>query len=670
MERNQEWRSDQVGHALGVSLPLWLVLCFTLISTSADGRKIAQSVERTPSSIDSKPTLGQYPEASFSLSADGAVAPDIAPSGVTRIRVSTSTSFQGTIEADPSTGVVRVTNAHPAGLYVVSVKAFDNAGASAEKTFSLTVRTSAACAPFYFAASTRAVGGAPQAVAVGDFNHDGKQDVVVANGMSSTASILLGDGLGGFLSRADFAIGYACSSLAVDDFNGDGKQDLVGSNFYDGTVSVLLGDGAGGFSSAATFAAGHYCSAVAVGDFNRDGKQDLAVSNNDTNNLSVLLGDGLGSFGPPTNFDAGYALADLAVGDFNNDGKQDVVITRQLSDEVVVLLGNGAGGFGAPTRFATGDYPRAVAVGDFNADGKQDLAVEYYSIGVSILLGDGTGRFSAPTNFPLGPGVGTDSIAVGDFNADGTQDIVAIGGAFDSVAVLLGHGTGGFGKPIVFAAGKRPSAIAVGDFDRDGMQDLAIANSESDEVSIMLRVCLPTPTSVASRKMHTFNRGFDLPLPLSGSVGIECRNGGATGDYAMVVTFSSSVDVMGDPQAEVISGTATVGSGGTASGGAVNVSGTTVTIPLTGVADAQRLEVRLNAVDSLTDVVIPMAILVGDTTASGMVNASDVTHIKSQVGQPVTESNFRADINANGSISASDVSLGKTRSGGSLPRPN
>ena len=100
---------------------------------------------------------------------------------------------------------------------------------------------------------------------------------------------------GNFSSRNDFTIGYASESLAVGDFNGDGKQDLVSANFYSGTVSVLLGDGNGEFSGPTDFVAGHYSVAVAVGDFNRDGKEDLAVSNNDTGYVSVLLGDGPGS---------------------------------------------------------------------------------------------------------------------------------------------------------------------------------------------------------------------------------------------------------------------------------------------------------------------------------------------------------------------------------------
>jgi dockerin type I repeat protein len=67
------------------------------------------------------------------------------------------------------------------------------------------------------------------------------------------------------------------------------------------------------------------------------------------------------------------------------------------------------------------------------------------------------------------------------------------------------------------------------------------------------------------------------------------------------------------------------------------------------------------------DVVIPMGVLVGDTTGNGSVNATDVSQTKLQSGQPVTGSNIRNDINVNGSINATDVSSVKLKSGTALP---
>ena len=97
---------------------------------------------------------------------------------------------------------------------------------------------------------------------------------------------------------------------------------------------------------------------------------------------------------------------------------------------------------------------------------------------------------------------------------------------------------------------------------------------------------------------------------------------------------------------------------------------TTITVNMTGVATAQRMTLTLSNVNTGTtigDVVVPMAVLVGDTNGNGSVNSSDVSQTKLQSGQTVTSSNFREDVNANGTINSSDVSLVKLRSGTALP---
>ena len=62
--------------------------------------------------------------------------------------------------------------------------------------------------------------------------------------------------------------------MAVGDFNGDGKLDLVVANRASNNVSVLLGNGNGTFQAAVNYAAGSKPRSVAVGDFNGDGKLD------------------------------------------------------------------------------------------------------------------------------------------------------------------------------------------------------------------------------------------------------------------------------------------------------------------------------------------------------------------------------------------------------------
>jgi hypothetical protein len=178
---------------------------------------------------------------------------------------------------------------------------------------------------------------------------------------------------------------------------------------------------------------------------------------------------------------------------------------------------------------------------------------------------------------------------------------------------------------------------------------------------------LPTPTSVVSRKTHGGAGTFDVNLPLTGTPGIECRTGGATSDYQIVVTFPSTVTVNGNPQAQVTLGTATIGNGGVGNGGMVTISGNTVTIPLTNVANVQTLNVRLNGVNSAGNITIPMSLLIGDTNGNGTVNAADVSQTKARLGQAVSSTNFRSDVNANGTLNAADTAIVKANLGNGLP---
>jgi hypothetical protein len=172
---------------------------------------------------------------------------------------------------------------------------------------------------------------------------------------------------------------------------------------------------------------------------------------------------------------------------------------------------------------------------------------------------------------------------------------------------------------------------------------------------------------VASRKVHGGAGIFDVNLPLTGTPGIECRTGGASNDYQIIVTFASAVVISGNPQAQVVSGTGIVGSGGTGNGGMVTVGGNVVTIPLTSVANAQTINVTLFGVNGGANIVIPMSVLVGDTNGNGAVNSGDVVQSKSRLGQTVDATNFRSDVNANGVINSGDIAQVKSLLGTGLP---
>ncbi|MEP7015244.1 MAG: dockerin type I domain-containing protein [Verrucomicrobiota bacterium] len=172
--------------------------------------------------------------------------------------------------------------------------------------------------------------------------------------------------------------------------------------------------------------------------------------------------------------------------------------------------------------------------------------------------------------------------------------------------------------------------------------------------------CAPLQiTSVVSRKIHGGAGTFDVPLPLSGQPGIECRSTG--GDFTFVFTFNNAI---ASGNASVTAGTGNV-SGRT-------ISGNTMRVDLIGVTDDQRITVSTSSVmdtfgQTLPDTTVNADILMGDTNANDAVNASDVAQTKSQIGLTISTTNFREDTNANGAINASDVSQIKGNIGKSVP---
>src|SRR5205807_1628421 len=232
------------------------------------------------------------------------------------------------------------------------------------RTASLT--TSFCTTPSFAAPNTIVLGNGganPVSVAVADFNSDGKPDVVTANQGPSNISVLLGNGAGGFGGPNTISLGADASgqySLALGDFNRDGRPDVVTANFKSNNITVLLGNGAGGFGTIKTISLGAGVDgpvSVAVSDFNGDGKPDVMTANFNSNNITVLLGNGAGGFGTPNTITLGADGKNpysLAVGDFNGGGKPDVVTVNYSSDNVTVLLGNGAGGFGTPKTTSLG----------------------------------------------------------------------------------------------------------------------------------------------------------------------------------------------------------------------------------------------------------------------------------------------------------------------------
>ena len=180
-----------------------------------------------------------------------------------------------------------------------------------------------------------------------------------------------------------------------------------------------------------------------------------------------------------------------------------------------------------------------------------------------------------------------------------------------------------------------------------------------------LKIATIPPAKVVSRKTHGAAT-FDIDL-LTATPAIECRSGGATSDYQIVLTFPVAVTFAG--------ASVTPGSGGTASlAGPATTSpdGKEVTVNLTNVSNAQTITVTLAALNDGTntyDVSVQMGVLLGDVNASGRVDGSDVSLIRQQNFQPLTQNppTFREDVNASGRIDGTDVSIARQENFTVLP---
>jgi hypothetical protein len=232
------------------------------------------------------------------------------------------------------------------------------------------------------------------ALVVGDWNSDRVPDLAATGlreGTSGGVDILLGAADGSLGTAMPLDAGTTPVDVETGDFNADGRPDLVVANNASNDVSLFLSNGDGTFASAPPVAATGGPKSLAVSDFDRDGCDDLAVALAINRSVITLFGDCAASLVAD-----GFPLAlrgtpsALAARDLTGDGLPDLLVADEVSNSVSVFVKTESNRFFLQltgNEFGVSRRPIDTAVGDFDGDGAYDgAAVNSFVAGsVSVL---------------------------------------------------------------------------------------------------------------------------------------------------------------------------------------------------------------------------------------------------------------------------------------------
>lgn len=356
---------------------------------------------------------------------------------------------------------------------------------------------------------SKPVGNSPSYAASGDFDGDGRADLVVPNTASNTVTVLRGQTSGALSTGVAHNVASGPQTAVVGDFDDDGFLDWAVACSGGDRVVVRYGDGGGGFPVSYEIVLSTKPRGLAAADFDGDGRTDLAATSTDSLDRLLVLRAAAGrTFEPAVAYATGTRPLHVTAGDLEGDGDVDLVVANESSDDIGIYRNQGAGSFVTSALLARGDGPRRIALLDVDADGLLDLAVpcsgqsfvriHYATPGGSFVIGPAIAGGGTPT--------WCEAI---DTTGDGVRDVVT--GAFGTGEVLVQEVLpGGHLQPIATSvfAGSSVTCVLGLDLNHDGRRDLvAVGNSNARVVEL----------TKLSRDCNTNGRDDDVDIELGSS---------------------------------------------------------------------------------------------------------------------------------------------------------